>query len=115
VARPWLPPDRLIGASAHDLAQVATATAEPAVDVVAMGPVYPTTSKREADPVVGLAGLREARRLTGKALLAIGGIDATNLADVLAAGADVAVVLSAACRGDVAKSCRALLAAAEAA
>jgi thiamine-phosphate pyrophosphorylase len=114
-ARPIVGPEKLIGASAHDGAQVAAADADGAVDVVAIGPVFPTASKRDPDPLVGLDGVRAARRLTTKPLLAIGGIDAANLSAVLAAGADAAVVLSAACRGDVAASCRALLAAAEAA
>lgn len=104
-----------LGASAHDLTQVALAATDPAVDVVAVGPVFATRSKRDPDPIVGLALVAEARRLTDKPLLAIGGLDANNLAGALRAGADCAVVLGAACRGDVATSCRALLAAAEAA
>jgi thiamine-phosphate pyrophosphorylase len=114
-ARSMLPASRLVGVSTHDLAQAAAAAADAAVDVVALGPIFRTHSKRDSAPELGLASLGEARRLTDKPLLAIGGIDATNLAAVLAAGADTVVVLSAACRGDVATSCRALLAAAEAA
>jgi len=110
-ARFVVPSGCLIGASTHGLSQVAEAAADPAVDVVAFGPVFATTSKRDPDPVVGLAGLRAARRLTDKPLLAIGGIDASRLAEVYAAGADVAVVLSAV-TGDVEASCRSLLEAA---
>lgn len=97
-----------IGFSTHDDEQVAAADADPAVDVVAIGPVFPTTGKERPDPVVGLAGVRRARALTGKPLVAIGGIDAGNVAAVLAAGADSAAVLSAVCRGDVAGNCRRL-------
>lgn len=111
-ARECLPPGVAIGASTHDLVQVARAAADPAVDVVAVGPVFPTASKAAPDPVVGLALVREARRLTAKPLVAIGGIDESNLAEVLAAGADAVAVISAVCRGDVAQRCRALLAAA---
>jgi thiamine-phosphate pyrophosphorylase len=114
-ARLLLPPSLLVGASTHDLAQAAAAAADPAVDVTAVGPVFATAGKRHADPVVGLELVREARRLTDKPLVAIGGIDAGNLAAVLAAGADTVAVLSAACRGEPGASCRALLAAAEAA
>jgi thiamine-phosphate pyrophosphorylase len=114
-ARPLLGSSILIGASTHDLAQAAAAAADEAVDVVAIGPVFTTTSKRAADPVVGLDAVREARRLTSKPLVAIGGIDETNLGAVLDAGADAAAVLSAVCRGDVAARCRTLLAAAAAA
>ncbi len=77
--------------------------------------MFATTSKRAPDPTVGLDGVRAARRLTNKPLVAIGGIDETNLGAVLAAGADAVAVLSAACRGDVIHRCRALLAAAAAA
>jgi thiamine-phosphate pyrophosphorylase len=103
---PW------VGLSTHDEAQLAAAEADPEVDVVAFGPIFPTTGKADPDPVVGLAALRRARALTTKPLVAIGGIDAGNLAAVLAAGADAAAVLGAVCRGDVAANCRRLRAAA---
>lgn len=101
-----------IGCSTHDDGQLRAADADPEVDVVALGPIFPTRSKKNPDPVVGLDGLRRARGLTRKPLVAIGGIDETSLARVLAAGADSAAVLGAVCRGDVEKSCRRLLAAA---
>lgn len=104
--------DVRIGLSTHTEEQLAAADADPEVDVIAVGPVFPTASKERPDPVVGLAFLRWARASTGKRLLAIGGIDAGNLASVLAAGADAAVVLGAVCRGDVRANCRRLLAAA---
>jgi thiamine-phosphate pyrophosphorylase len=103
-----------IGQSTHDEAQLAAADADGAVDVIAVGPVFPTTGKERADPVVGLPFVRRARQRTAKPLVAIGGIDAGNAAAVLAAGADAVVVLGAVCRGDVAAGCRRLLAAAAA-
>jgi thiamine-phosphate pyrophosphorylase len=108
-------PALLIGRSTHDRVQLAAAAADPAVDVVAVGPVFPTRSKEDPDPVVGLELVREARAATVKPLVAIGGIDATNLAVVLAAGADAVAVLSAVAPADVAGSCRRLLQAARAA
>jgi thiamine-phosphate diphosphorylase len=112
----------LIGLSTHDEAQLAAAAADPDVDVVAVGPVFATASKVRPDPVVGLDLVRRARRRleaaaggeARKPLVAIGGIDAGNLAAVLAAGADSAAVLAAACREPVEESCRELLAAAAA-
>ena len=101
-----------IGLSTHGEEQLAAADADPEVDVIAVGPLFPTTSKERPDPVVGLAFLRRAGGRTGKPLVAIGGIDAGNVAAVLAAGADAAVVLGAVCRGDVRANCRRLLAAA---
>jgi thiamine-phosphate pyrophosphorylase len=114
-ARPLLPSSTLLGVSTHDLSQLAAAAADEAVDVVAIGPVFATSSKAAPDPVVGLDSVRAARRLTAKPLVAIGGIDERNLAAVLAAGADAVAVLSAVCRGDVALRARTLLAAAAAA
>jgi len=108
-ARRLLAPGVLIGFSTHDLAQLAIAAADPAVDVVAVGPIFPTRSKERPDPVVGLELVREARRLTEKPVVAIGGIDAGNAGEVLAAGADAVVVLGAICGGDVAARARALV------
>jgi thiamine-phosphate pyrophosphorylase len=101
-----------IGLSTHDEAQVAAADGDPDVDVVAVGPVFPTASKERPDPVVGLSFVRWARSRTAKPLVAIGGIHAGNVAEVLAAGADAAAVIGAVCRGDVRENCRRLLAAA---
>ena len=101
-----------IGLSTHDEEQLAAAAGDPDVDVVAVGPVFATSGKRDPDPVVGLELVRRARRLTRKPVVAIGGIDASNIQAVLAAGADAAAVLGAVCRGDVAANSRRLLAAA---
>jgi thiamine-phosphate pyrophosphorylase len=114
-ARALLPAATLIGASTHDLAQAAAAAADPAVDVVTVGPVFPTVSKAAPDPAIGVETVRAARRLTNKPLVAIGGIDEHNLGAVLAAGADAVAVLSAVCRGGVSARCRTLLLAAAAA
>lgn len=91
-----------IGRSTHDEEQLRRAADDPEVDAVAIGPIFPTTGKERPDPVVGLRFLERARALTAKPLIAIGGIDAGNVADVLAAGADVAAVLGAVCRGEAA-------------
>lgn len=107
-----------IGLSTHDDEQLAAANADPAVDVIAVGPVFPTTGKERPDPVVGLDFVRRARGRTGKPLVAIGGIDVGNVAEVLAAGADTAAVLGAVCRGnlgEIGASCRRLLRAADSA
>ena len=87
-----------IGRSTHDREQVLEAAADPEVDVIAVGPVYATTGKASPDPVVGLDLVRWARERTEKTLVAIGGIDAGRLPEVLAAGADSGAVLGALCR-----------------
>jgi len=97
-----------VGASTHDISQLERALSQ-RPDYVAFGPVFDTRSKERPDPVVGLELVREARRLTAKPIVAIGGIDASNAREVLAAGADAAVVLGAICGGDVAARARALV------
>jgi len=105
-----------IGSSAHNPAELAAADADPEVDLIAVGPVYPTTGKERPDPVVGLGFVAAARSATAKPLVAIGGIEAATVPEVLAAGADAVAVIGAACRGgDVEADCRRLLAAAAAA
>ncbi len=98
-----------IGSSTHDPEQLRRADSDPAVDVVAYGPVFPTPSKKDPDPTVGLAGLRAARALTGKPLVAIGGIDAGNIGPVLDTGADSAAMIGAICNGDIGANCRRLI------
>jgi thiamine-phosphate pyrophosphorylase len=83
----------LIGVSCHNLEQVKAADAGPA-DYIAIGPVYATSSKARPDAVVGLEGVRAARAVTRKPLVAIGGITRANCQDVIAAGADSVAVIS---------------------
>jgi thiamine-phosphate pyrophosphorylase len=64
---------------------------------IGAGPVWATPSKPDADPPIGLGGLREVCDAVSIPVVAIGGIDATNAADCIAAGAaGVAVVRAAA-------------------
>src|SRR3954453_6939567 len=72
-----------IGLSTHDEGQFAAAEASPEVDVIAVGPVFPTPGKEDPDPGGGLGGGRGARGRPPKPLVAIGGIGAGNVAEVL--------------------------------
>lgn len=85
----------LVGLSCHDMGQVRAAEEDPNVDWVAIGPVYATRSKPNPDPVTGLDGVRQVRAETSKPLVAIGGLNADRIGEVLDAGADAVVVLSA--------------------
>ena len=63
---------------------------------VGAGPIWPTPSKPDADPPIGLDGLAEICAAVSIPVVAIGGIDASNAADCIAAGAaGVAVVRAA--------------------
>jgi thiamine-phosphate pyrophosphorylase len=92
-ARKVVGPGLLLGVSTHYLAQVAAAGAEP-VDYVAIGPVFPTRTKDDPDPVVGLEMVRRARAATSLPLVAIGGITRDNARSVVDAGADGVAVIS---------------------
>jgi thiamine-phosphate pyrophosphorylase len=101
-ARSILRPGQLVGVSTHNVAQVRTAVDAPA-DYLAIGPVSATSTKAQADPVVGLAGVREAARLTkesGRPLVAIGGITLESALDVISSGADAVAVISDLLTGD---------------
>jgi thiamine-phosphate pyrophosphorylase len=83
---------RLVGVSTHTEEQVRAADASPA-DYVAIGPVFATGTKANAAPVVDLEGVRRARALTKKPLVAIGGITRENARSVIEAGADSVAVI----------------------
>lgn len=91
-----LMPGGLIGLSVESLAQLAAAERAP-VDYYGVSPVFATRSKHDAAPALGLDGLWAIRAGTRRPLVAIGGIDAGNAADVMAAGADGLAVVSALC------------------
>jgi thiamine-phosphate pyrophosphorylase len=91
-ARRLLGSDAVIGFSSHNVPQVCAAGGEPA-DYVAFGPVFPTASKRNPDPVTGIEALKECRALVEKPLVAIGGITRETAAGVWAAGADSVAVI----------------------
>jgi thiamine-phosphate pyrophosphorylase len=82
-----------VGVSTHNPEQV-RAEASGSADYVAVGPVFATSSKANPDPVIGLDGVRTARSLTQKPLVAIGGITRENCRQVLEAGADCVAVIS---------------------
>ncbi len=84
---------RFVGVSTHNAAQLEIANQAP-VDYIAIGPIFPTRSKANPDPVVGLEGLRKVRKLTNKPLVAIGGITRQNCRSVLDAGADSVAVIA---------------------
>jgi thiamine-phosphate pyrophosphorylase len=84
---------RIVGVSTHTGEQVRAAELSCA-DYLAIGPVFSTSSKRDAEPVLGLEGVRRARALTSKPLVAIGGITRANARSVIDAGVDSVAVIS---------------------
>lgn len=92
-AREIIGPDRWLGVSTHNPEQVEVAD-QTSADYVAVGPVFATSSKANPDPVIGSAGVRRARELTRKPLVAIGGITRANCRSLIEAGADSVAVIS---------------------
>jgi thiamine-phosphate pyrophosphorylase len=86
--------ERWVGVSTHTDEQVRVANASCA-DYVAVGPVFATGTKLDAEPVIGLDGVRWARAMTEKPIVAIGGITRGNARSVIDAGADSVAVISA--------------------
>lgn len=93
-ARRACPAGFLIGISTHDEEQAAAAVAGGA-DYVAVGPIYPTKTKQDPDPVVGVERLAALCRSLPAPVVAIGGIDLEHVAEVAAAGARAAAIISA--------------------
>ncbi len=93
-AREILGEDKIIGVSTHSLEQF-NAALETSANYIAVGPVFQTITKENADPVVGLELVRQAKALTDRPLVAIGGITVERAAEVIAAGADSVAVISA--------------------
>ena len=96
-ARSVVGAEAIVGLSTHTPEQMREALTKP-VDYLATGPVFTTGSKVNPDPLVGLSGVSEARRLrdeSGRALplVAIGGITRANAEAVLKAGADAVAVI----------------------
>jgi len=86
--------DMQIGVSTHSLEQAITAEAEGA-DLIAFGPVYPSKTKENPDPIVGLGKLAKVCESVSRPLVAIGGISPENAEETLQAGARYFAVISA--------------------
>ena len=95
-ARARLGPDRILGLSCETLAHVQAANALP-VDYLGLGPVFATLTKPDHEPPIGFAGLAQLVTASRHPNVAIGGLNATHVEPVLAAGADGLAVVSAIC------------------
>ncbi len=100
VVRGLVPANFAVGASTNNVDEARAAEAAGA-SYIAIGSIFPTASK---DPARTRAAtperLREVKAAVGVPVVAIGGIDASNIGEVLAAGADAVAVISAVCGAD---------------
>ena len=108
VVRRLIGPDKLLGLSISDARELA-ASSLAGVDYLGVGPVFPTGTKLDAAPALGLAGFADLLRSISPPVVAIGGIQAGACAPLLAAGARGVAVISAICgKSDVAAATRGL-------
>ena len=96
--RPWAPPDFLLGVSTNN-AEEARQAEEDGADYVAVGSIFITGSKETTRPA-SPERLREVKQAVGIPVVAIGGINEENIAQVLQAGADAVAVISAVCAAE---------------
>lgn len=103
-------PGKILGVSVATAEQAVRARADGA-DYLAVGPIFPTSTKEDAGPAVGTDRIRVVRAASGRLpVVAIGGINEGNIADVARAGADAAAVISAVvCAEDMVEATRRLV------
>ncbi len=94
-ARALVPPGFVVGVSTNNVEEARRAEAGGA-SYVAVGSIFATGSKETTRPA-SIARVREVKRAVRLPVVAIGGIDASNIDEVLAAGADAVAVISAVC------------------
>ncbi len=108
MARELLGEGRIIGGSAATLDEARKCLSEGA-DYVGFGPVYPTSSKDDAGPVSGIDILKQVVEIIPVPIIAIGGVGAENIPDVMRAGAHgIAVISAVCCQDDPEKATRAI-------
>ena len=90
---------RIVGLSTHNLGQVRASVTQP-IDYIGVGPVYATPTKDIPDPTLGLETMAEMIAAAAHPAVAIGGIDAERLPDVIAAGARNYAVVRAVCQSE---------------
>ena len=99
IARKLLGPDKIIGLSVENMGDLLEAN-KLDVDYVGISPVYGTPTKTDTAEPFGLEGLRRAVQLSVHPTVAIGGMNASTIADVMEAGTDGVAVVSAICSAE---------------
>ena len=97
VCRKLLGAKKIIGVTVHSLSEALRAQAQGA-DYLAVSPVFPTKTKKDAGRASGTRLIRQIRSRTMLPLAAIGGITLDNVPEVIAAGADCVCAISAVVR-----------------
>ncbi len=89
----------IVGLSVNNFAQL-NESGNFDIDYIGLGPIFPTPTKSDAGPALGLAGIARARFATSRAIVAIGGINEENAQSIYEAGANGIAVVSAICSSE---------------
>lgn len=88
-----LMPGKIIGLSTHSVKDAVEAE-NLCADYIGVGPIYKTTTKKDAHPAIGIETLREIRKSVNIPIIAIGGINKDNIIDVLKEKPDGVAIIS---------------------
>ncbi len=103
-----------VGLSCSTVAEIKIANQISGIAYIGSGPIFPTKSKADADPVVGLPGLHQLVKVSTRPIVAIGGITVDQLNEVVTAGAAGSAVISMLAQSpDIEQTVNAMLAASE--
>ncbi len=98
-ARGLLGPEKVIGLTTHTVDE-SVAAERVGADYIGLSPIFNTSTKADAGPGCGLAMVKSVRKAVSLPIVAIGGLSKENTGDVIAAGADMAVAISAVVKAD---------------
>ncbi len=96
VVREMIGPDKILGVSINTCEQLREAL-QSDVDYLSLSPVFPTPTKADTTEPFGIEGLARARQMTDRPLITIGGINKSNLREIISTGMDGIAVVSAIC------------------
>jgi thiamine-phosphate pyrophosphorylase len=94
VAREILGPHKIVGLSTHNVEE-AVAAERAGADYIGLGPMKPTTTKLDTEPVVGPQGVKMVREHVKLPIVAIGGIKQEDVAEIIRCGANGVAIISA--------------------
>jgi len=103
MARQLLGADKIIGLSVENMEQVYESN-NMDVDYIGISPVFSTATKTDTAPPFGLEGIRDVMAICNHPAVAIGGINLTNIREIMAAGAHGIAVVSAICSAESPKA-----------
>ncbi len=93
-ARKILKKEQIIGISTHNMEQFKSVQNDNNIDYVAIGPIFPTSTKDNPAPFIGIEKVNEIIKFKNKKVVGIGGINYENLDKVISTGIDCVAIVS---------------------